>query len=195
MKRFILLSATMLLSIILSAQTQQGYVKTKGRMVNGKHIPGKGLKGATVSIKGRTTVLVNADDGAFSFPVPETKFRVDSVRKKGYQLVDIDALNKTYKPSQKTSTSSKPQVSSQKSARQMWSALKRYLTNNDFNVVKKTLFNNTALMLNLLPFGQAPPWQGYMKPKGHVDCLWKPNPRTRSEIRHNILYQQWISVY
>lgn len=98
MKKIILLSAAMMLGITLSAQipTQQGYVKTKGRMVNGKLVPGKGLKGATVSIKGRTAVLVKSDDGAFSFPVTEQQFLVDSVRKKGYQLVDMDACPKTY---------------------------------------------------------------------------------------------------
>ena len=99
MKRFFLLTALILLGLTLSAQTQQGYVKTKGRMVNGKLVPGQGLKGATVSIKGRTTVLVKADDGSFSFPVSEAQFRVDSVRKKGYQMVDMDAIGKTYKPS------------------------------------------------------------------------------------------------
>ena len=58
MKKFYLLSIALMLGIMLSAQTQQGYVKTKGRMVNGQHVPGQGLKGATVSIKGRTAVSV-----------------------------------------------------------------------------------------------------------------------------------------
>ena len=97
MKKAFLYVAAMLLCLAASAQTQQGYVKTKGRMVNGKLVPGQGLKGATVSIKGRTAVLVNADDGAFSFPVTETQFQLDSVNKKGYQLVDLDACPKTYK--------------------------------------------------------------------------------------------------
>ena len=99
MKKLLILSTILMLSVMLTAQTQRGYVKTKGRMVNGKLVPGQGLKGATVSIKGRTAVLVNADDGAFSFPVTESMFRVDSVRKKGYQLVDMDAIGKSYKPS------------------------------------------------------------------------------------------------
>ena len=97
MKRSIILAASLLLCLAASAQTQQGYVKTKGRMVNGKLVPGQGLKGAAVLIKGRTAVLVNADDGAFSFPVAETQFKLDSVKKKGYQLVDMDACPKTYK--------------------------------------------------------------------------------------------------
>ena len=99
MKKLILISLILFIGTWSFAQTQQGYVKTKGRMVNGKLVPGQGLKGATVSIKGRTAVLVNADDGAFSFPVTESMFRVDSVRKKGYQLVDMDAMGKSYKPS------------------------------------------------------------------------------------------------
>lgn len=97
MKRLILLSFAMMLGIMLQAQNQQGYVKTKGRMVNGKLVHGQGLKGATVSIKGRTTVLVNSDEGSFSFPVTELQFHLDSVRKKGYQLVDLDLCPKTYK--------------------------------------------------------------------------------------------------
>lgn len=101
MKRTILFVAFLLIAWTTAyAQTQQGYVKTKGRLdANGNLIPGRGLKGAVVSVHGRTAVLVNADDGAFSFPVTSAQFRVDSVRKKGYQLVDVDALSKTYKPS------------------------------------------------------------------------------------------------
>lgn len=70
MKKTLLIFTALIFSIILSAQTQtqQGYVKTKGRMVDGKYVPGQGLKGATVSIKGRTTVLVNGNDGSFTFP-------------------------------------------------------------------------------------------------------------------------------
>lgn len=99
MKKYYILFAVMMLCVMLSAQTQQGYVKTKGRMVNGQIVHGQGLKGTTVCIKGKTAVLVKTEDGAFSFPVPEAQFRVDSVRKKGYQLVDMDALSKIYKHS------------------------------------------------------------------------------------------------
>ena len=97
MKKLILISLILLIGTWSFAQTQQGYVKTKGRMVDGKLVPGQGLKGTMVSIKGRTVVLVNADDGAFSFPVAEAQFRLDSVKKKGYQLVDLDLCPKTYK--------------------------------------------------------------------------------------------------
>ena len=100
MKKLILLSISMLIATMIFAQTQQGFVKTKGRLdANGNLIQGHGLKGATVSVKGRTTILVNTDDGAFSFPVRETQFRLDSGKKKGYQLVDMDACPRTYEQS------------------------------------------------------------------------------------------------
>ena len=97
MRRYITLSLVLLIATWGVAQTQQGYVKTKGRMVNGKLVPGQGIKGATAYIKGRTAVLVNADDGSFSFPISEPQFKLDSVKKKGYQLVDLDACPKTYR--------------------------------------------------------------------------------------------------
>ena len=97
MKKLFLLAALALLGLAAFAQTQQGFVKTKGRMdAQGNLIPGQGLKGATSSVQGHTTVLVNKDDGAFSFPVTTSQFRLDSVKKKGYQLVDMDACHKTY---------------------------------------------------------------------------------------------------
>ena len=97
MKKALFLFFALLTSVLATAQTQQGFVKTKGRMVNGKLVPGEGLKGATVSIQGRSSVIVQSDNGAFSFPVPNSQFRLDSVRKKGYQLVDMDACPKSYK--------------------------------------------------------------------------------------------------
>ncbi|MBQ8629122.1 MAG: DUF2225 domain-containing protein [Prevotella sp.] len=78
------------------AQTQQGVVKTRGRMVNGKHVPGKGLPGTVVSIKGRTAIGVKNNNGTFSFPVNGKQFMVQSVKKSGYTLVDADAAPKTY---------------------------------------------------------------------------------------------------
>ncbi len=99
MKKLYVFIALWLMMGGVFAQTQQGFVKTKGRMVNGKLVPGQGLKGATVSVQGRTSVLVNSDDGAFSFPVPTTQFRLDSVNKKGYQLVDVEFCPKTYERS------------------------------------------------------------------------------------------------
>ena len=99
MKRILFFAMLMLLSTVVFAQTQKGYVKTKGRMVNGQLVPGEGLKGATVAVKGRTPVLVNKDDGEFSFPMRDNQFSFDSVKKKGYQLIDAEACSRIYKPS------------------------------------------------------------------------------------------------
>ena len=70
-------------------------MKTKGRMVNGKHVAGHGLSGATVTIQGRSAV-VSQNNGAFSFTVPAKTFLIQSVQKNGYQLVDADATTKPY---------------------------------------------------------------------------------------------------
>lgn len=78
------------------AQSQTGYVKTRGRIVNGKVVAGQGLTGATVHVKGRASVLVKNSNGSFSFPVTTKQFVIESVNKKGYQLVDADAAPKTY---------------------------------------------------------------------------------------------------
>ena len=99
MKKILFIIAVLLFVTPVFAQTQKGYVKTKGRMVNGQHVPGEGLKGAMVAVKGRTPVLVNKDDGEFSFQMRDDQFSFDSVKKKGYQLIDADACTRIYKPS------------------------------------------------------------------------------------------------
>ena len=96
MKQHLLLIALLLLGLTTTAQNQQGYVKTKGRMVNGQLVPGQGLPGALVAVKGHTAMLVNNNDGSFSFPVTAAQFRLDSVSKKGYQLVDAETCPKNY---------------------------------------------------------------------------------------------------
>ena len=100
MKRIYWLMMLMITSVAMVAQTvtQQGVVKTRGRMVNGKHVAGKGLSGATVQVKGRSAV-VSRQNGAFSFPVPSQSFMVQSVTKQGYRLVDDDATRKPYQHS------------------------------------------------------------------------------------------------
>ena len=99
MRKFLLSTVIACLSLVLSAQTQHGYVKTKGRMVNGRHVAGKGLPGATVSIQGGNSVGVKNANGSFSFVVPAKTYMVQSVQKKGYELVDADAVRKPYQHS------------------------------------------------------------------------------------------------
>ena len=91
-----LLCLLIMLSVLtVSAQTQTGIVKTRGRLVNGNVIAGQRLSGATVQVKGRNAVVTNAN-GAFSFPVPSNRFVVQSVKKKGYMLVDPEATARQY---------------------------------------------------------------------------------------------------
>lgn len=77
--------------IHVSSHTQEGYVKTRGRVDSkGNPIPGKRISGATVQVRGHNAVVTDAN-GSFSFPVSSNKFSIQSVRKKGYVLVDPDA--------------------------------------------------------------------------------------------------------
>ena len=98
MKKRILILSALLIAVACGAmaQSQTGYVKTRGRIVNGKVVAGQGLTGATVHVKGRASVLVKNANGSFSFPVTTKQFVIESVNKKGYQLVDADAAPKTY---------------------------------------------------------------------------------------------------
>ena len=101
MKRIYTLFIICSLTVGSWAQTQQGVVKTKGRMVNGKHVAGQGLSGATVTILGRNAVQ-SQTNGGFSFPIPNKTFMLQGVQKNGYQLVDPDATRKAYQYSPNT---------------------------------------------------------------------------------------------
>ena len=90
------------LDFFAQTQVQQGRVKTRGRMVNGKHVPGIGLPGAVVTIKDGSAIGVKKSDGAFSFITKGEQFVVQSVSKNGYILVDADAAPKTYRYSENT---------------------------------------------------------------------------------------------
>ena len=95
MKRLLWTAACLLLVLSASAQTQQGYVKTKGRLVNGSVVSGQRIAGVTVQVKGRNAV-VSQQGGAFSFHVPSNKYSVQSVKKQGFVLSDPDVLSKQY---------------------------------------------------------------------------------------------------
>lgn len=92
--------ATMALGLLTAttatAQTQHGYVKTKGRLSsNGTVVAGTRLPGTAVQVKGRTTVL-SQSNGSFSFPIPSQNFYLQSVQKQGYVLTDPDVLSRQY---------------------------------------------------------------------------------------------------
>lgn len=96
MKKHILLFAAMMFCIMLSAQTQQGYVKIKGRLANdGSVIAGTRIPNATIQVKDRTPV-VSQDNGTFSFPIPSKNFYLTKIQKQGYVLTDPEVLSKQY---------------------------------------------------------------------------------------------------
>ena len=92
------ISILLLLSLSLAsfAQTQQGYVKTKGRLGNnGTVIAGARLQGTIVTIKGGNAVL-SGNNGTFSLSVPNNNYYLQNVQKQGYVLTDPDVLSKQY---------------------------------------------------------------------------------------------------
>lgn len=98
-KSFIVFLFILLTGSIAFAQTQQGYVKTRGRLAaNGKSVvEGKRLSNAIVTIEKRSSVK-SGKDGTFSFVLPYgTKhYRVQNVQLKGYVLSDPDVLQRTF---------------------------------------------------------------------------------------------------
>lgn len=90
MKRILCFSLFLLLSVTIIAQTQQGIVKTRGKMANGVLKRGTPLSGATIQIKDRSA-MVSDSNGIFSFPLRTNSYLLQNVKKNGYQLVDMDA--------------------------------------------------------------------------------------------------------
>lgn len=97
MKKYILPLLIALLSCSISfAQTQQGIVKTRGRMVNGKVEPGKRLSGATITLNLGNS-LVSSGQGTFSFNVPAGKsYSLVSAKKHGYTLADPEYTRRSF---------------------------------------------------------------------------------------------------
>ena len=96
MKRIVFLFFILLVSFVATAQTQQGYVKTKGRLEsNGTVIAGQRIAGATVTVKGGNAV-VSGNKGTFSLVIPNNYFYLQNVQKQGYVLTDPDVLSKQY---------------------------------------------------------------------------------------------------
>lgn len=96
MQRLFLIVCLLASVFAVFAQTQHGYVKTRGRMnANGTVVSGTRLTGATITFKGRGSVT-SGTDGVFTFAVPNKTFCIISVQKNGYQLYDNDLLGRNY---------------------------------------------------------------------------------------------------
>ena len=82
--------------LIAAAQTQHGYVKTKGRLAtNGTVIAGTPLSGTTIIVKGGNAV-VSDEMGTFTLAIPGSSYYLQDVQKQGYVLTDPDVLSKRY---------------------------------------------------------------------------------------------------
>lgn len=87
-----------LLALVLNveAQSQSGYVKTRGRLSSdGSVIAGNRLSGASIKVKDRNAVVTKAD-GSFSLLVPKGRFLLERVEKPGYIISDPETLLKEY---------------------------------------------------------------------------------------------------
>ena len=83
-----------MLALPVSAQVQQGYVKTLGR----PGVPGKPLQGVTVRVRGVMNALVSDANGSFKIQATGKKdgdaIIINSVRKNGYELKDKDIVGR-----------------------------------------------------------------------------------------------------
>ena len=96
MRRFYSLLFMCCLALGCWSQSQQGYVKTKGRLgSNGAVVKGSRLSGAVITVKGGNAV-VSSRNGTFSLSIPNNSYFLQSVQKQGYVLTDPDVLSKQY---------------------------------------------------------------------------------------------------
>ena len=86
-------------SFISLAQTQQGYVKTRGKMVNGLHVQGQRLDSTLITL-GSGRSLLSQKNGKFSFVETSKKYSLVKASKAGYVLSDPDIVNRTFNVSE-----------------------------------------------------------------------------------------------
>lgn len=91
MQKILYFILIMLVPTTVEAQTQYGYVKTKGRFnADGQVIAGCRIPNATISFVKRDVISDNKGD--FSFPTIGKAFMITNIQKNGYELYDIDQL-------------------------------------------------------------------------------------------------------
>lgn len=91
MKR-LLLNILTLCSLSLSAQTQQGFVKTLGR----PNQKGIALNGVSVRVKGAHNAVLSKADGTFSMPIQGESYALQQVQKQGYELKESGIIGRKY---------------------------------------------------------------------------------------------------
>ncbi len=96
MKKISCLLFVLFAVLISFAQTQQGIVKTRGRMVDGQLVKGERLAGVAITMDFGVT-LVSDSQGTFYFNVPESKtFSLVSATKQGYTLADPECTKRAF---------------------------------------------------------------------------------------------------
>ena len=100
-QRSILAVLWLSICLALSAQTQQGYVKTLGR----PNQKGVALSGVSVRVKGGHNAVLSGQNGTFAMPMPGKKlgdaYALQQVQKQGYELKDKDVVGRSYAYSDK----------------------------------------------------------------------------------------------
>ena len=96
MKRSIIAFLLFAMTCTCFAQTQQGIVKTRGRMVNGQLVPGTRLPDAIITLNIGNS-LKSGKQGTFSFNVPNGKtYSLVTAQKQGYTLADPEYTHRTF---------------------------------------------------------------------------------------------------
>ena len=94
MKRLILLSAILVANLFLSAQTQQGYVRTLGRPEKA----GVPLGEVNIKVKGQHNAVNSNGDGTFEMVLEGLRngdaYSLSQVRKNGYELNESDFIGR-----------------------------------------------------------------------------------------------------
>lgn len=99
---FLFVILNILCCVAVNAQTQQGRVKTRGRLnPDGTVRAGQGIVGASMTF-GNGSTAVSGNNGIFSFVTKEGIFMLKNVQKNGYQLCDRDLLGRSNKYSPNT---------------------------------------------------------------------------------------------
>ena len=94
MRKAVIIIIILGVTLDLTAQVQQGYVKTQGR----PNRPGKPLSGVTIRWKGSMNAVLSAADGRITSVFPGKKqgdaISLLTVSKKGYELIDPDLIGR-----------------------------------------------------------------------------------------------------
>ena len=92
--KLLLFLITLLLPLWVTAQTQQGYVKSLGRPEK----QGEALEGVTLRVKGCHNTVVSDPNGDFSLLLTDLKngdaYSLQQVKKNGYELNEIDFIGR-----------------------------------------------------------------------------------------------------